>query len=168
MTWLLRVAGALVLLAAVTVGVVHLFGEDIWQGVADTPAAVPFERLTPATASNEFLVCPENVCGREPDLVSPVYGVTPDRLLETLRTRLISRAGIPLTLDDGMLVYTTHSPVLRFPDDVSVRAFPAEDGGARIAIRGKARIGVDDFGANETRAREWLALIEDLERRPAS
>ena len=168
MKWLIRIVAALAVLALVTVLVFQLFGEEIWRSVAPVPAVVPFAELTPPDTPNEFLVCPEQGCGRTPDLVSPVYAVSPEELLDAVADRLRRQAGIPLRLDDGTLLYTTHSPTFRFPDDVAVGAFPAEGGGSRIAVHAKARIGVDDTGANERRTREWLALLTDLERQPAS
>ena len=168
MKWLIRIVAALAALALVTVLAFQLFGEDIWRSVAPIPPVVPFAELKAPEAPNEFLVCPEEGCGRAPDLVSPVYAVPPDALLDAMASRLIRQAGVPLRLDDGTLLYTTHSPTFRFPDDVAVGAFPAEGGGSRIAIHAKARIGVDDMGANERRTREWLALLSDLERPPGA
>ena len=167
MKWLARVAIALALVVALGVGVLHLFGEGIWDAVAQRPPVMPLAALGGNSAPNEFVVCPAGMCGGRPDLVSPIYEMTPDALRDVVQRRLLDQGLTAFAPGGRTLIYTTHSPVLRFPDDTVIRIVPVDEGSA-LAIRAKARIGVEDFGVNEARVRKWLGLLVDLERKRAT
>ena len=164
MTWL-RILGTLAALAALATATLHLAGERIWPMVAAEAPIVPFEHLTGRSAANEFLACPRGFCGREPDLASPSYAVPPEELRALLLARLAERGIVAgATSEDGTLRFTTHSPTLRFPDHTDLRVLPDGRGGSTLAIRAKALVGEADFGVNEKRVRDWLALLADQER----
>lgn len=164
MKWLLYILGALIALALVVTATFYIAGQDIWRSFADPPRFDEFADVPRPSAANEFLACPPGLC-RDPDLVTPVYAVSPAELRAALTDRLRRTAGVPLSLSpsDNDLRYTTYTPIMNFPDDTDIRIGPGPNGGSTIAIRARARIGEEDFGANETRVREWLSLLADLE-----
>lgn len=58
----------------------------------------------------------------------------------------------------GTLEATETSGVFRFVDDVSVRVRP-QDGGARIDLRSRSRVGKSDVGANAARIRAFAGEL---------
>jgi len=49
-----------------------------------------------------------------------------------------------------------------FVDDVIVRVRPLGDGGTRVDVRSKSRVGGSDLGANAARTRKFLARLEAM------
>ena len=61
---------------------------------------------------------------------------------------------------EGVIEAVARTPIMGFPDDVSVRIRPAEDG-ARIDVRSASRYGRHDFGTNAARIKALLGDIDD-------
>jgi uncharacterized protein (DUF1499 family) len=61
---------------------------------------------------------------------------------------------------EGRLEATATTPVLRFKDDIVVRAVPALKGSC-VDIRSVSRIGRGDMGANAKRVRAFLAALAE-------
>ena len=47
-----------------------------------------------------------------------------------------------------------------FKDDFIVRLTPMSDGGTRIDVRSKSRVGLSDLGANAQRVRKFLESLK--------
>ncbi len=60
--------------------------------------------------------------------------------------------------DAGLIEAVATTRILRFKDDIVVRV-RAEDGGSRIDVRSKSRVGRDDFGANAKRIKTYLDAL---------
>ena len=127
-------------------------------------AAVDFATLELKPSPNQYLVCPPELCRAKPHLASPVFDVS----LEELRAawfRVIERqprvtllSGDPNT---DQYEYQALTPVIHFPDTVTVRLLPANEGRATLAIYSRSHYGRSDLGENRRRVRSW---IEQLSR----
>jgi len=62
---------------------------------------------------------------------------------------------------EGHIEAVARTPIMGFPDDISIRVRPGEDG-ARIDMRSASRYGRHDFGTNATRIK---ALLDDIDDR---
>jgi len=69
---------------------------------------------------------------------------------------------------DRHVTYIARSALFGFPDYISVRALPADDGGARLAVYARLRFGYDDFGVNADRLDRWLARLDAAAPAPGS
>ena len=58
-----------------------------------------------------------------------------------------------------MATYVQRSAWMRFPDYISVRALPAGDKRATLAVFSRSRYGASDLGVNAKRVSAWLAAI---------
>ena len=52
--------------------------------------------------------------------------------------------------------------IFHFEDDFTVRVVPTDDGGSRIDMRSKSRVGKSDLGANARRIRRYLEALAPL------
>lgn len=62
--------------------------------------------------------------------------------------------------DEGRIEATDTTLWWGFTDDIVIRVRP-EDGGSRIDIRSKSRVGLGDFGVNAARVEAFLARLEE-------
>ena len=75
---------------------------------------------------------------------------------------VIARSGWRLVGDDvaaGRLEAIATTRLLRFKDDVVVRLRDRGEGGTRVGVRSKSRIGRSDLGTNARRIRTYLAEL---------
>jgi uncharacterized protein (DUF1499 family) len=61
--------------------------------------------------------------------------------------------------EQGRIEASARTRWFGFVDDVSIRVRAAGENGARIDVRSKSRVGVNDLGANAARIRAYLARI---------
>lgn len=155
---LIRWLAAAVLLAAVTgYAVVNLSGHDPERWHVD-PAESPL-RHTP----NEFLAAPEGITALSPHLETAVYPERPEELLARFddivraapRTRHV--AG---DVDSGMVTYVQRTPVIGFPDFITVKAVQVGEG-AGLIVYSRSRYGRGDFGVNRARVERWLERLDE-------
>lgn len=93
---------------------------------------------------------------------APVWAATPAELMQAIDavalaapdTRLLARGPDPL-----LATYVQRSSLMRYPDYISVRALPAGDGRATLAVHSRSRYGHSDLGVNAKRVSAWLAAI---------
>lgn len=127
----------------------------VWVRIA--PHDVTRWHVDPATVGetkrlNDFRVAPEGG-----DRASPVYDMSPDALMARFHQVAMGAPRTTLLADSGgYATYVTRSKVVGYPDYMSVRAAPAEGGGAQLHIWSRARFGLRDFGVNEARVSAWL------------
>ncbi|MBN2905844.1 MAG: DUF1499 domain-containing protein [Rhodobacteraceae bacterium] len=145
-----------IVVLAVLVGAV---AGGIWfRRVPDDPAIWHVDPLSAVKpdSPNAALIRPEGGDG-----VAPVYDTTPPALaaaIDTIalaepRTRRI--AGSP---EDLWMTYVQRSALWGFPDYISVRVLPAEQG-ATWAAFSRARFGYSDMGVNAARLARWQAAL---------
>jgi len=105
-----------------------------------------------------YLVRPEGG-----DAAGAVFAATPSELMQAFhevatsapRTRVLAGS-----VGEGHVTYIQRSALMGFPDYVSVRAIPADGGGARLAIFSRLRFGSDDMGVNRARVERWLDALD--------
>ena len=79
--------------------------------------------------------------------------VTPDRNPGPAATNTPRIAITDENRGEGRIEATETSALFRFKDDVVVRIRPFQDGGSRIDVRSKSRVGRGDAGTNARRIR---------------
>ena len=146
------IAIALVIVLAAAYAAINLTGHDPDRWHVD-PAAVEL-RGTP----NEFLAAPDGTTAAEPDTETKVYPERPEALLARFDDIVRAQPHTKLVagdVDSGMITYVQRTPVIGFPDYVTVKALPVQDG-AGLIIYSRSRFGEDDWGVNRQRVRSWL------------
>lgn len=152
------------LFALILVGLVLVVRfSGLWDSLlpAGPVSEVNFTTLTPPGSPNTYLVCPEGVCaGATPDAVSPETQLAPAQLIDRIiaiaeadGANQVERFGV----DAVEMVIRT--PVMRWPDRVSVRAYPADAGGSTFALYSRSIFGESDLGANRKRVERWLSKL---------
>ena len=144
--------------------------ERVWSaffGPADL-GPTDFTHIRPAKTPNRFLVCPENYCAAQPDLVATTYPVEAADLKQTLRDIITDMPGtlvVPGPAPDDIR-FVQRTPMLRFPDTVSVRVIDTQgQPGSTLAIYSRSQIGRSDLGVNRKRVTN---LLDSLQERIAS
>jgi uncharacterized protein (DUF1499 family) len=153
--WLLL--GVLLLAAAAMIYVrVAPLDPDSWHV---DPVTAP----TPQTPNSFRVLAPGATPGPE-EMVSPVYAVSPTELMQAFDRMALAQprtqrlAGTP----DGQsyVTYVQRTPLVAYPDYVSVRAVPAGDGGSALVILSRSRFGKSDLGVNKARMAQWLEALD--------
>ena len=97
-----------------------------------------------------------------PDLASLILSLAPDRAY-ALAMALIRDKGWEIVADepkDGRIEAVDRSLLYGFKDEIIVR-IAASDGGARVDLRSRSRIGRIDRGVNANRIRAFLAALKE-------
>ncbi|RMF35138.1 MAG: DUF1499 domain-containing protein [Alphaproteobacteria bacterium] len=155
----------------VLVGLAFLAGITVFM--IRTVKHTPIEKwhVDPMTAEspttpNYYRVGPRDLQPAPVDETAPVYAVGAQELARALdefalRQRDTRRiAGEP---SDLWMTYVQRTEVLKFPDYISVRIIPLEDGRSTLSIFSRARFGYGDMGVNRKRVEDWLAALRPLE-----
>ncbi len=154
------VAGAALLILALLVAVAVFM-----RTVEDDPAVWHVDPATTARTGkpNDVLVAPDGAASATTSWQSKVHRLAPRDLLFLFDAvaRNASRTTVLAgSIEDGHITYVQRSTVFGFPDYVSVRAVPVNDG-AGLVIWSRSRFGHSDLGANSARITRWLAQIGD-------
>jgi len=132
---------------------------------ADPPLVpVDFPSLRKGPKPNQYLVCPARYCAAAPDRIAPEFDLPVTALLD--RFAEIVEAGPRCQRralsDDGLQIdWLIRTPLLGFPDSVTVRAIPLEGGRASLAIFSRSHIGYSDLGTNRRRVERCLVALEN-------
>ena len=111
--------------------------------------------------TNDYLVAPAGATKGTPDLAGPVLAIPPKEhlFLFDAVARNSDRVDVVAgSVDDLHITYVQRSPVIGFPDYITVKAVNAGDGSALI-IYSRSRFGYSDLGANKARIDQWLAQM---------
>lgn len=121
---------------------------------------VDFATLQLKESPNQYLVCPENNCAAQAHEAAPTFDEPAEQLrdrwdalmAETSRVSLIERSG------DGMqATYQALTPVIGWPDSITVRFYPVGEGRSTLAIYSRSHYGYSDLDENKKRIQRWLA-----------
>ena len=96
------------------------------------------------------------------DAPAPDFALGPAELAEIVDSVILAQPRTrPLagSVDDGHITYVTRTPLMGYPDYVSVRVYPTATG-ASLAVFSRSRFGHSDLGVNRKRLEEWMAAIE--------
>ena len=113
--------------------------------------------VSPPDTPNSWLVRP--VGG---DAVAPEFALpAPDlaRLVDRVIRAQPRTRPLAGSVEDGHMTYVTRTPIMGYPDYVSVRVF-ATASGASMAVFSRSRFGHSDLGTNRKRLEEWMAQID--------
>lgn len=149
---------ALVLLAAGAMVYVRFAPLDAEQWHVD-PVTAP----TPQTPNSFRVLAPGATPGPE-EMVSPIYAVPPAELMKAFDEMALAQprterlAGTP----DGQshVTYVQRTPLVAYPDYVSVRAVPVGEGQSALVILSRSRFGKSDVGVNRARITQWIAALD--------
>jgi len=140
------------------------------SGVEDRLAAqevVSIPELRSPLPRTSFLACPSGYCSAAEAVTSPVFDLPWDRLRDYWIETISSEARVARVAADlgpGRYVYIQHSPLLRFPDIVTVELIPLGPGRSSIALYSRSRYGEYDFAKNRKRVEKWLFLLQKIAR----
>lgn len=111
---------------------------------------------TPRTDKpNDYLVAD----GGDRDAI--VVAETPEAVLTRLDAAAMAEPGVSRlagSVADGRVTYVQRTPMMRYPDAISVSAVPDGDG-AKLSLYSRSRYGQSDFGVNRARVERWLATL---------
>ncbi|PWR03223.1 DUF1499 domain-containing protein [Meridianimarinicoccus roseus] len=92
----------------------------------------------------------------------PVFDMAPADLLAAFDRVARSEPRVSVlagSVDEGQVTYVARSALWGFPDYISVRAVPADEGGARLAVFSRLRFGQSDLGVNRARIEDWIGRL---------
>ncbi len=149
------------LIGAAGIGFVAYGRDAVWTdlvGPADT-GPYDFEQPTRTGKVNDALFCPVGDAACEAAAVDrglPLYATDAPTLLAAVRETVASMPGADFVEDnpdDLSFRAVVRTPLLRFPDTVSVRVREQAPGLSAVWLYSRSRIGHADLGANERRLR---------------
>ncbi len=146
MRWVFILAGLLALAFA---------GTAIGMRLAPTPTEVWHldpRTVTPPETPNFVLLRGEEAPTRNASVADLAAAV--DAIARDDGARLIGGS-----LADGHMTYVDRTPLLGFPDAISVRIRETEDGSAAIDIFSRSCFGYSDMGVNAERIERWMSRL---------
>ena len=149
--------------AAATVG-----RDRVWETAFGPFPATPIDFADPETRTrpNRWLVCPDGWCAEQADATSPIF----DAPIQHLRAAwALTMAAEPHTTPilpgaadgDDQLDYRVLTPLLRFPDTLTVRFIALDGATSTLAILSRSHLGYSDLGANQARVERILGAVAD-------
>ena len=140
-----------------------LLAAGFLTGCAANTEPQDLRELKRAESPNDSLACPPGVCTAQADFESPVFGTTPEALLQALRQALADQPRTELAADvpePRQVIYVQRSAVFRFPDTIWVQPVDMTNGSS-VIIYSQSNYGYGDFGVNRERVGLWLDLLRD-------
>lgn len=123
----------------------------------------PVTAPTPETPNSFRVLAPGATPGTE-EMVSPVYAVPPAELMKAFNDMALAQprterlAGTPD--GQGFVTYVQRTPLVGYPDYISVRAVSAGNGQSALVILSRSRFGKSDLGVNRARITQWLEVLD--------
>ena len=128
-------------------------------------------RLRSPLPQPSFLACPPGYCAASEARPSPTFAMPWERLRDYWLEMIADDRRLTKVDSDPerrRLVYIRHTPVLRFPDIVTVEFVQLPTGRAGIALYSRSRYGSYDFTKNRKRVERWLLLLQQAAGAAAS
>jgi uncharacterized protein (DUF1499 family) len=132
----------------------------IYGSIACT--TIDFRTLQRHARPNQYLVCPPHVCATTPDVVSPTYPVAATVLRDAWLDMISKQPRVErraVSEDELQYDFVQRSPLLRFPDTITVRFIPLSPTTSTLAMYSRSHYGYSDFGVNRRRIETWLASL---------
>jgi len=151
-------------LAVLALAVRVYMGRDAENRLSTGEAVSIAELRSPLPAAG-FLACPQGYCQAAEAIPTPIFELPWERLQDYWTEVISGQKRVERIVADPesrRFVYIQHSPVLRFPDIVTVEFVQFGPDRSSIAIYSRSRYGHDDFGQNRKRVVKWLALLEKV------
>ncbi len=125
-------------------------------------SAVDFATIDTTGRENTYLVCPPGLCGQDPDRESPVFPVPATELRNQWFEMIGNQPRIDWIGSDEEIQqydFVQRTALMRYPDSITVRFLPLEEGRSTLAIYSRSHYGRSDFGVNKERVDGWLASL---------
>lgn len=162
MRWILTLLSVIAVAVCVVVIVFFSYGrEKSWERLAGPPEHGDIDLMTVGRSrtANDAMAATEGLRS-DVDIVLPAYQDSPPVLLESLAARIETADPLAYRVVSGsnpeQLRYITYSPIMRFPDLVTVQTVARDDGMTGLIIYVQAQLGRNDFGANLRRVESYL------------
>jgi uncharacterized protein (DUF1499 family) len=129
--------------------------------VGETPQ-ITFNSLTRSGRPNQFLVCPQTLCGKAADARAGVYSLTAGGLRDRLLALFADEPQLDILREDtanNQFDLVQRSPIMRFPDVITVRIIPLGPAHSTLAIYSRSIYGYSDLGVNRARVTRWLERL---------
>lgn len=123
---------------------------------------VDFGQLRLKSSPNQYLVCPEGYCSGQAHAVAPEFSISADQLQAAWFTVIEAQPATEvIARDEGerQFAIETLTPLVGFPDTVTVRFIELPDGRSTLAIYSRSHYGRSDLGANKRRIDQWLGQV---------
>ncbi|NYZ11266.1 DUF1499 domain-containing protein [Azospirillum sp. RWY-5-1] len=134
--------------------------DGVWPllfGPGNREPVFPAAFVSPGSP-NWWLVCPPGLCAAA-SAESPVFAVPADRLRAEVE-RMLVRDGARIEGGDARRIAAeVRTPLLRFPDLVSVEVRPLDGERSTLAILSRSVYGHSDLGTNRRRVTAWLDTL---------
>jgi len=124
---------------------------------------IDFKTLRLKETPNQFLMCPDNYCHATPDAKSPVWNEPVAGLTQRWNGFINSMPDTYLLESDEaaqLYTYRVRTPLLRFPDDVTVQFVAVDEGHSSLAIYSRSNYGYSDLGMNRRRIEDWVSRLK--------
>ncbi|MEL6365867.1 MAG: DUF1499 domain-containing protein [Pseudomonadota bacterium] len=124
---------------------------------------IDFATLERPKSPNTYLVCDVDETAATPDRAAPRYQADPAHLCATLVGIVTSEprvAEVEADPDGRAYRFTQKTAVLGFVDDIDIAVRPAGEGGAKVLVYSRSRVGWSDLGTNKKRVDGWLARLD--------
>lgn len=125
----------------------------------------PMTAPTPATPNSWRIAAPGQDAGAAGQ-ASPVYRATPAELMAAFETMALAQPHtqkLAGTAGEGFATFVQRTPLVRYPDFISVRAVDLGDGTSALSVLSRSRFGKSDLGVNKARMEAWLKELSPLE-----
>lgn len=130
-------------------------------------ARLDFGSLERPSSPNTYLLAPEGLCQKAaPDAPSPLFDMPAEALFARIEDFTARQTGwtVAERLQDALqLDIVARTKVLKFKDDVSVRAIAAAGNPqkSQLAVYSRSRVGYHDLGANRKRVERMIAELKE-------
>ncbi len=134
--------------------------EKVFGPIERSP--VDFATLELKPSPNQYLVCPPGLCHARADQQSPEFAVPLEDLRAAWQRVIHRQPRVTLLSTDperDQYEYQALTPVIHFPDAVTVRLLSVGEGKSTIAVYSRSHYGYGDLGVNRRRVRAWLDLL---------
>ncbi|WP_018146704.1 DUF1499 domain-containing protein [Henriciella marina] len=127
---------------------------------------VSFETLERPSTPNTYLVLPSTLSSTaEADEKSPVFGEPAAALFKRVQMLVADQDNweVVKTDEENMqLAVVAKTKLLKFKDDIAIRAFASDDGSqtSELAVLSRSRVGKYDFKANQKRVQSLLSQLK--------
>ncbi|ACT59687.1 DUF1499 domain-containing protein [Hirschia baltica] len=118
--------------------------------------------MTLPKTPNTYLLAPEGYCqNAQPNGAAPVYaGKTPAQLKVEFVRAIENESRLSVLEDEEFCMeLRQRTPLVGWPDYISVCFLEADEGGSTLAIYSRSKYGRKDFGVNRKRIERWLDLL---------
>jgi uncharacterized protein (DUF1499 family) len=127
--------------------------------ITDFP--LDFARFKKINRPNQFLALPASfTSAQRADATVGTYNASIDQVRDAWLEILRAAPRVSgIRQSDGQIEAIQRSALVGFPDWITAQPIDLGNGQASICVFSRSKVGRSDFGVNEKRCLEWLALL---------